>query len=68
MPCLAAIRFNPIIKTFFKTLVNRHKPKKVAVVASMAKLLKIIFGVLTHLKPFDLTSLTLDFHHSISGS
>jgi transposase len=58
MPCLAAIRFNPIIKAFFTSLVKRHKPKKVAVVACMAKLLKIIFGVLTHLKPFNPNLLT----------
>ena len=53
MPCLAAIRFNPIINDFFSQLVKRGKHKKVAVIACMAKLLKIIFGVLSHQKPFD---------------
>ena len=53
MPCLSAIRFNPIIKNFFKRLVAHGKHKKAAVVACMAKLLKLIFGVLTHRKPFE---------------
>jgi transposase len=53
MPCLSAIRFNPVIKDFFERLVQGGKHKKAAVVACMAKLLKIIFGVLTHQKPFD---------------
>lgn len=53
MPCLAAMRFNPIIKPFFTHLVERGKHKKAAVLACMAKLWKIIFGVLTHQKPFD---------------
>lgn len=57
MPCLAAIRFNPIIKDFFTHLVERGKHKKAAVLACMAKLLKIIFGVLTHQKPIDPTLL-----------
>ncbi len=55
MPCLSAIRFNPIIKSFFKRLVRHGKHKKVAVVACMAKMLKIVFGVLTHRKPFEPT-------------
>lgn len=53
MPCLSAIRFNPIVKGFFERLVEHGKHKKAAVVACMAKLLKIIFGVLVHQKPFD---------------
>jgi transposase len=53
MPCLSAIRFNPIIKVFFERLVQGGKHKKAAVVACMAKFLKIIYGVLTHQKPFD---------------
>lgn len=56
MPCLAAIRFNPVIKDFFERLVRHGKHKKAAVVACMAKLLRMIFGVLTHRKPFQPTS------------
>lgn len=51
--CLSAIRFNPIIKVFFERLVEHGKRKKAAVVACMAKLLRLIYGVLTHQKPFD---------------
>jgi transposase len=46
MPCLSAIRFNPVIKAFFDRPVARGKPRKAAVIASMAKLLKIAYGVL----------------------
>lgn len=46
MPCLSAIRFNPVIKAFFDRLVARGKPRKAAVIACMAKLLKIAYGVL----------------------
>ena len=53
MPCLSALRFNPIIKNFFERLVARGKHKKVALVACMTKLLKIVYGVLSHQKPFD---------------
>lgn len=53
MPCLSAIRFNPLIKGFFERLVNHGKHKKAAVVACMAKLLKLIYGVLVHQQPFD---------------
>ena len=58
MPCLAAIRFNPIIKGFFERLVQGGKHKKAALVACMAKLLKIVYGVLTHQKPFDPARIT----------
>ena len=52
MPCLSALRFNPVIKEFFERLVARGKSGKSAVIACMAKLLKIVFGVLTHATPF----------------
>ena len=55
MPCLAASRFNPVIKAFFEHLTARGKSGKSAVVACMAKLLKIIYGVLTYDTPFRLT-------------
>lgn len=55
MPCLSAIRFNPVIKGFFERLVAHGKHKKAAVVACMAKMLRIVFGVLIHQKPFQPT-------------
>lgn len=39
MAVLAAIRFNPVIAAYYKRLVEGGKPKKVAIVACMRKLL-----------------------------
>lgn len=48
MPCLAALRRNPVVKAFFDHLIEHGKSGKSAVIAGMAILLKIIYGVLTH--------------------
>lgn len=53
MPSLAAIRYNPVLKRFFARLVDKGKTRKAAVVACMAKLLRIMYGVLIHQRPFD---------------
>jgi transposase len=42
MATLAAVRFNPAIKTFYDRLVERGRPKRVALIASMRKLLTIV--------------------------
>lgn len=42
MATLAAIRFNAVIKHFYARLVTAGKPKKVAIVACMRKLLTIL--------------------------
>lgn len=39
MGALAAVRSNPPIRAFYERLVERGKPKKVALVACMRKLL-----------------------------
>jgi len=39
---LAAARFNPKIKAFYQRLVAQGKPKKVALIAAMRKLLIIL--------------------------
>lgn len=52
MPALSATSWNPRVKSFYLKLVERGKPKKVALVAAMAKLLRIIYGVLVSAKPF----------------
>ena len=57
MPSLAAIRYNPLLKDFFNRLVEKGKNKKAAVVACMAKLLRIMYGVLIHQRPFDVNYL-----------
>jgi len=54
MPALVAMRYNPILKQLYERLVAKGKPKKVAIIAVMRKLLILSFGVLKSEKPFDL--------------
>ena len=42
MATLVATRFNPVIKAFYTRLCEAGKPKKVALTASMRKLLTIL--------------------------
>ena len=42
MAALVASRHNPMIKTFYENLLERGKPKKVALVACMRKMLVIL--------------------------
>jgi transposase len=53
MPALVAVRFNPLMKAFYTKLLAKGKPKKVALVAVMRKLLVLAYGVLKSGKPFD---------------
>lgn len=46
MGALAATRFNPVIKEFYERLLASGKPKKVALVACMRKLLSILNAVM----------------------
>jgi transposase len=52
MPAISASRHNPSVKRFYGQLIARGKPKMVALVAAMAKLLRIVYGVLSSGKPF----------------
>jgi transposase len=45
---LVGSRHNPILKAFYQKLVASGKPKKVALVASMRKLLVIIEAMMKH--------------------
>lgn len=53
MPAMVAMRHNPIIREFSQRLLLRGKPKMAVVIASMRKLVHVIFGILKHAKPFD---------------
>jgi transposase len=53
MPALVAVRFNPLMKAFYQKLLSKGKPKKVALVAVMRKLLVLAYGVLKSGKLFD---------------
>ena len=44
-PTLNCIQHNTNIRTFYERLVNNHKPKKLAVIAAMRKLLLIAHAV-----------------------
>lgn len=53
MPTLAAVsRCNPWLRTFYRRLVERGKPHKVALVAAMRKLLTAIYSVAKHHRRF----------------
>jgi transposase len=49
---LVAARRNPVVKEFYERLVAAGKPKKVALVACMRKLLSILNAVLKHRTPW----------------
>jgi transposase len=53
MPAIVSLRFNTIIKDFAERLHNTGKSKMVVVIASMRKLLHIIYGVLKNQTPFN---------------
>lgn len=53
MAALAAIRFNAVIKQFYDRLVAAGKPKKVAIVACMRKLLTILNAMVRTGKSWD---------------
>jgi transposase len=50
---IPAIRFNPVIRTFYRRLVTQGKPKKVAICAAARKLLHIAWAVVTKQQSFD---------------
>lgn len=48
MAALVATRFNPLIRVFYQRLLTQGKPKKLALVACMRKLLVILNAMLKH--------------------
>lgn len=52
MATLSAIRFNPVIKSFYEQLCLRGKEKKVAIVACMRKLLTILNAMIRENRPW----------------
>ncbi|MCE2468183.1 MAG: hypothetical protein J4G06_09220 [Caldilineaceae bacterium] len=48
---MTAIRYNPAIRTCYARLCQRGKPKKVALVAAMRKLLTILNTVMRNQTP-----------------
>ena len=52
MAALVATRWNPIIRRFYQHLVDAGKPKKVALVACMRKLLIILNAIISYRTPW----------------
>jgi transposase len=52
MPVLTAVRFNPSLRAYYDRLVSRGKPRKVALVAAMRKLLAAVWSVAKNRRPF----------------
>lgn len=52
MATLSATRFNPVIKAFYRRLIDAGKPFKVALVAAMRKLLTILNAILRSRQPW----------------
>jgi len=52
MAALVASRFNPVLKAFRDKLVAAGKPKIVAIVATMRKLLTILNAIVRDGKPW----------------
>ncbi len=52
MPTVVAVRWNPVLREFYQRLVTAGKPKKVALVACMRKLLVILNAMLKHRTPW----------------
>ena len=59
MPALVAVHHNPVLMKFYQRLLNNGKPKKLALVAAMRKLLLISRAMLIAEKPFNLKYLVL---------
>lgn len=53
MAALSAVRYNPVIKVFYDRLLSKGKPKKVALVACMHKLLTILNAIMKSGKPWN---------------
>jgi transposase len=52
LPTMTAVRSNPWLKAFYDRLVFNQKPKKLALLAAMRKLIHAIYSVAKNRKPF----------------
>ena len=53
MAVLSAVRYNPVLKTFYDRLIAKGKPPKVALCAAARKLLPLAWAVATKDQDFD---------------
>jgi transposase len=54
MAAFSAIRCNPVLRTFYQSLLARGKPKMVALIAVARKVLTILNAMLRDKKPWQL--------------
>jgi len=52
MPTVVAIRHNDRLRVFYERLLSKGKPKKLALMAAMRKLLRIAFAVVKNNEPY----------------
>ena len=52
MSASVAVRWNPVLRTFYQRLLDAGKPKKVALIACMRKLLTFLNAMLMHRTPW----------------
>jgi transposase len=60
MGTLVAVRYNPVLKEFYERLLAKGKEKKVALVACMHKLLRILNAMVRDSKPWQAHNLTTE--------
>ncbi|SAL45444.1 transposase [Caballeronia sordidicola] len=54
MATIVAMRYNPVVRACYQRLVKAGKPKKVAIVACMRKLLIIMNAMVKSRQPWDI--------------
>lgn len=59
MATMTAVRWNPVIKSFYQRLIDKNKPRQVAMVACMRKLLTIINVMIRDNKPWNVNAQTV---------
>jgi transposase len=60
MATVAAVRFNPVIRSFYQHLLSQGKLKKVALVACMRKFLTILNAMVRDMRPFAYVSIPVN--------
>ncbi len=58
MPTIVAIKHNPTIDAFYRRPVDQGKPKMLALIAAMRKLLTILNAILRDHKPWQIPTVT----------
>lgn len=53
LPAVVALKWNPIVRALGQRLENKGRSGKYIIVAAMRKLLRLIYGVVKHGRPFD---------------